>query len=538
MSQVKNILFIMCDQLRWDYLSCYGHPHLKTPHIDRLAERGVRFNRAYVQSPLCGPSRASTYTSRYMSSHGASVNFSATRPDELGMGDYLEPLGLRTALVGKSHAFPDREGMKRLNIDPDSDVGRKLANLSFEPYWRDDGLHPIDQRSQNSEYNRYLRELGYEGVNPWNRHANSVIDEDGERINGWFLKGGIYPADIKEEHSETPYTTRKAMQFMDEAGDQPWCLHLSYIKPHWPYIAPAPYHDMYGPETWVPLNAEEEELDDGHPIYLGYTQSNESQSFQRPEARAAVIQPYMGLIKQIDDQLGGLFQFMDERGLTDNTMIVFTSDHGDYLGDHWMGEKSWFHDCSVRVPFIVVDPSTEADATRGTASDAFVEQIDLLPTFIEAVGGSVPIHRVEGRSLLPLLAGETPADWRRFAVSEVDFADRFTKYYNDIPHEECNAVMICSTRWKYVHVDNYRPQLFDLENDPHEVHDLGADPAYSEIVSTMKDHLIHFLLRRRTRVTIGGARIDQLVKPPSRERRGIYIGYFSEEDLPDLSKDD
>ena len=237
---VKNILFIMCDQLRWDYLSCAGHPHLRTPNIDRLAERGVRFERAYVQSPLCCPSRASTYTGRYMSSHGASVNFAALRPDELGIGDYLKPFGVRTALVGKTHSFPDRQGMGRLGIDVQSDLGRHLANIGFEPYLRDDGLHPNDQRSKDIEYNKYLRENGYDAVNPWNRHANGAIDEDGNWLNGWFLKAGTYPADIEEEHSESPYVTRKAMQFMEEAGDQPWCLHLSYIKTPLALYRPSP----------------------------------------------------------------------------------------------------------------------------------------------------------------------------------------------------------------------------------------------------------------------------------------------------------
>ena len=162
------------------------------------------------------------------------------------------------------------------------------------------------------------------------------------------------------------------------------------------------------------------------PVYEAYTQMSVSQNFARPEARAAVLQAYMGLIKQIDDQLGQLFAFMDERGLTDHTMIVFTSDHGDYLGDHWLGEKSWFHDASVKVPLIIVDPSPTADGTRGTTCKALVEAIDLLPTFIEAYGGTVPAHRLEGRSLKPLINGEgnTPADWRTFAVSEVDYSDR------------------------------------------------------------------------------------------------------------------
>lgn len=530
MAQVKNILFIMCDQLRWDYLSCYGHPHLHTPNIDNLAKRGVRFDRAYVQSPICGPSRASTYTGRYMSSHGSSVSHAPLRPDELGLGDYLAHLGVRTALVGKSHTFPDREGMQRLNIEVESQLGQHLSNIGFEPYLRDDGIHPNDMRSQNIAYNRYLREQGYEGSNPWKKHANSVIDEQGERLSGWFLKAGMFSADIKEDHSETPFTTGKAMQFIDEAADEPWCLHLSYIKPHWPYVAPEPYADMYGPEQFLPPNADENELDNPNLVYEAYTQTTVSRTAQRPEARAAMIQAYMGLIKQIDDQVGELMTFLEARNLLDNTMIVFTSDHGDYLGDHWLGDKSWMHDCSVRVPLIVVDPS--AENTRNSVNHDLVECIDLLPTFIEAVGGEPPYHRLEGRSLLPLLHGNTPTDWRTFAVSEFDYADHAANYILKTPRHQCNVVMICTKRWKYIHIDNFRPQLFDLENDPKELVDLGNDPSMTTTIAKMQKHLVTFLLRRKTCVTMTPESIENVAGIGKRESRGIYVGYYSEEDLP------
>ena len=141
--RIRNILFIMCDQLRWDYLSCYGHPRLRTPHIDSLAARGVRFTRAYVQSPVCGPARMSFYTGRYVQSHGASWNGFPLKVGEMTMGDYLRPLGLDAVLVGKTHMQADSEGMQRLGIDPDSVIGVRVAECGFDPYERDDGLHAI-----------------------------------------------------------------------------------------------------------------------------------------------------------------------------------------------------------------------------------------------------------------------------------------------------------------------------------------------------------------------------------------------------------
>src|SRR5664279_4922897 len=147
-----------------------------------------------------------------------------------------------------------------------------------------------------------------------------------------------------------------------------------------------------------------------------------SKNMSRDEAREKVIPTYVGLIKQIDDQMGVLMGFLLARGLLDSTMIVFTSDHGDYLGDHWMGEKDLFHDQSARIPLIVIDPSHEADATRGTVSDALVEAIDLAPTFIDYFGAKPPDHILEGRSLIPLLRGKQPSEWRKVVFSEYDYA--------------------------------------------------------------------------------------------------------------------
>jgi arylsulfatase A-like enzyme len=177
MAAIKNILFIMCDQLRWDYLSCYGRPSLQTPNIDALAARGVRFTRSYVQSPICGASRMSTYTGRYVHSHGASWNGFPLKAGEMTMGDYLRPLGLRTALVGKTHMEPDKETMQRLGIDPQSIIGVRVSECGFEPYERDDGLWAIGPDGRYDprlpRYNEYLNQKGYGGDNPWHDFANS-----------------------------------------------------------------------------------------------------------------------------------------------------------------------------------------------------------------------------------------------------------------------------------------------------------------------------------------------------------------------------
>jgi arylsulfatase A-like enzyme len=523
---VRNILFIMADQLRWDYLSCYGHPTLRTPNIDALARRGVIFDRAYVQSPICGPSRMSFYTGRYPHSHGSTWNGVPLKLGERTLGDHLRELGQRVALVGKTHMKADLEGMMRMGVDPASQIGVLAAECGFEPYERFDGLHPRGPYDPNPRYNDYLREQGYDGDNPWDDVANAAEDEQGRVLSGWFMKHADRPARVREEDSETAWTTRRAMSFIDEAGASPWCLHLSYIKPHWPYIAPAPYHALYGPQDVMPAVRSEAERADAHPIHAAFMKERVARAFSDEKVRTHVIPAYMGLIAQIDDWIGRLMQFLEARGLLEETMIVFTADHGDYLGDHWLGEKELFHEPSVRIPLIVVDPRKRADATRGGRCSALVEAVDLVPTFIEAAGGAVPTHIVEGRSLLPWLEAGSVQPWREAVFSEYDYSRRIARVENAVPTRDATLFMVFDGRWKLIHAPGFRPMLFDLQADPQELRDLGADPSQADICRRLERRLLDWALRPAQRTTISDAAIEATYgKEPA---AGILIGYWDE----------
>jgi arylsulfatase A-like enzyme len=532
----------MCDQLRWDYLSCAGHPTLRTPNIDALAAKGMRFTRAYVQSPVCGASRMSFYTGRYVQSHGANWNGVPLKVGEMTVGDYLRPLGWRTALVGKTHMRADTEGMQRLGIDPNSIIGVRVAECGFDPYERDDGLHGIGPDGRFDprlpRYNHYLNASGYGGENPWHDWANAAAGEGNSLASGWAMRNAGKPARVAEADSETPYMTRRAIDFMremcemPEAAEAPWCLHLSYIKPHWPYIAPAPYHAMYGANDVLPAVRSEAERADPHPIYREFMDLRVSKAFSRDEVRSTVIPVYMGLIKQIDDQIGSLLRSMQELGLMQNTMIVFTSDHGDYLGDHWLGEKDLLHEPSVKVPLIIYDPSQAADATRGLACEALVESIDLLPTFLAAVGADPgqQSHRLEGRSLLPWLRGDAAASWRQFVISEYNYASLPVAEKLGVAPRDADLFMVADRRWKYIHAPGFRPMLFDLDGDPNEFRDLGADPSCEGERQRLAGALARWGWRQSQRTTRSEAEI--IAARGSSERRGILIGVWDEAELP------
>ncbi len=524
MGKVRNILFIMTDQLRADYLSCAGHPSLETPHIDGLAARGVRFTRAYTQSPICGPSRMSFYTGRYMFSHGSNWNNVPLKLGELTLGDYMRPLGLRTVLIGKTHFKGDVEEMKRLGLDPASPDVVLMSECGFEPFERDDGLHTQVDYDPNLAYNVWLRERGYESENPWHDFANSAEGPDGEILSGWHMRNCHLPTRVREEHSETAYMTDRAMAFIEEAGDSPWCAHLSYIKPHWPYMAPDPYHAMYGQNHVLPAVRSEAERESPHPVVAAFMRHEESENFQREEVRQNVIPAYMGLVKQIDDHLGQLFAAMEAEGRMDDTMIVFTSDHGDYLGDHWLGEKELFHEPASRIPMIVYDPDSAADNTRGVADDRFVEAIDMVPTFVDALGGDAQPHRLEGRSLMPLLRGGEVGEWRDAVFSEGDYAWRHARFDLNLAPHECRSFMVRDDRWKYIHYENFRPQLFDLVDDPDELTDLGESPAHEDVRTEMHERLFAWLRARRLRTTLSDGEVAN--RTGSGKKRGYYIGVW------------
>ena len=532
MSKRKNILFIMFDQLRFDYLSCSGHKTLHTPNFDRVATEGVRFSRCYVQSPVCGASRMSFYTGRYVNSHGASWNNFPLKVGELTLGDHLRKCGVECWLVGKTHMKVDSEGLERLGLSNDNVIGARVSECGFDVYIRDDGLWGYGPDGfydeKRSPYNEYLKKKGYDSENPWATYANSGISESGEIAPGWVLDNVDKPANIKESDSETTWLTTEAINFLiNQKTKEPWLCHLSYIKPHWPYMVPAPYHNMFHINDIQPVQRDRRELQDPHPIFKAHIENVLGKAFSKDEVREKVIPAYMGLIKQCDDQLGRLLNFIEEIGEKENTIIILTSDHGDYLGDHWLGEKNLFHEPSVKVPLIIYDPSPEANTTRGTVCDELVESIDLAATFIEMAGGEIPDHIVEGYSLVPFLQGKTVLNWREYAISEFDYSPTPMAVTLKVKPKDARIFMVADKKWKFMHAEGgFRPMLFDLENDPHEYLDIASDPNYSNILDLMYDRLNIWSRRVSQRTTISD---ETIINGRNKSRRrGIVLGVVKE----------
>ncbi|MCB1406533.1 MAG: sulfatase-like hydrolase/transferase, partial [Rhodobacteraceae bacterium] len=341
---------------------------------------------------------------------------------------------------------------------------------------------------------------------------------------------------IAEQDNESTCITRPRMDFIEarsnEGGETPWLCHVSLFKPHWPYIVPAPYHDMYGPQDFLPVVRAQAERETDHPVLKGFLNSPASKAFSRDDVRDTVLRGYMGLVKQCDDQMGVLFDWLEETGRLQDTMIVVTSDHGDYLGDHWTGEKMFFHDTSIKVPLIVYDPSSEADATRGMVCDALVESIDLVPTFYQVAGGDPHDidHIVEGYSLCPILHGETTQTPRDASFCEYDYSHAPLAERLGLHPDDARMFMVATREWKLIQFEGgFRPVLFDLVNDPQELNDLGQSPDHAEVIAQMQDRLFAWTRRQSQRVTRSNAEI--LAQRRSSGGLGVMIGVVDADDV-------
>lgn len=516
-----NILFIMADQLRWDHLGCAGHPYLKTPNIDALAARGVRFDNAFVNSGVCGPSRMSYYTGRYPISHGATWNRVPLSVGEVTLGEMLKGSGHALALAGKTHVMPDVGGLSRLQLEGDSELATLLKRGGFTEIDRYDGHHPP---GKESGYADFLRANGYHSADPWTDFVIAGTGADGQVHSGWNMRNVHLPARVKEHHSETAYTTDQAIRFISQQGDKPWMLHLSYVKPHWPYMAPAPYHAMYTADQCLPVIRSQAERENEHPVTAAYRLHEESQSFQRDDCIRTVRPAYQGLISQLDDHLGRLFERLAKSKVLDDTLVIFTADHGDFLGDHWLGEKELFYDTVQKVPFIVVDPRPQANGTRGRVDSRMVESVDVVPSVLDALGIAPPAHRLEGHSLMPLLHGEAVPTWRGFTFSELDYSWRQARITLGKGVHECRGFSLRSHEWRYVWWVGEREQLWHLSSDPEQLIDLGAETSTEAVRARLRDQLLAFLATRRNRTTVTETQV--LNGTAAHKRAGVFLGQW------------
>ncbi|SLN65186.1 Choline-sulfatase [Roseovarius albus] len=425
-----NIVVIMADQLAPHWTGAYGHEIAKTPNIDALAARGMRFDAAYCNSPLCAPSRFAFMSGQLISRIAAYDNASEFRASVPTFAHYLKALGYRTCLSGKMHFVgPDQKHGFQDRVTTDI----YPSDFAWTPDWEAPDER-IDKWYHNMET---VKESGVAVAT----FQTDYDDEVGFAARRWLIDRGRERA----------------------AGDNtPFCMVASFIHPHDPYVAKPEWWDLYADEdidmpTYVP------ELEDHDPFSRRLMDGIEASvvPLTEEEVRRA-RRAYLANVSYFDSKVGEVVKAIEDIGESDNTIIVVTADHGDMLGERGLWYKMNFFEHSARVPLIM----TGAGVAKGVASNA-CSLLDLLPTFVDIAGGDDSIigEPLDGRSLLPLARGETdPTDE---AIGE--YCAEMTPY---------PVFMIRRGPLKYIHCDPDPPQLYDLVKDPLEKQNVAADPAY------------------------------------------------------------
>ena len=431
-----NLLFILSDEHNKRVTGCYGHPMIRTPHLDALAARGTRFTSAYTNCPICVPARASFATGRYVHETRCWDNAIAYQGHPASWGHRLMEQGHPVTSIGKLHyqAHDARKNGFEEEILPMhivNGVGDLLGLIRDELPRRAGAakLGPEAGRGE-SDYTRYDRSIADEAVK-------------------WLKQSA---------------TQRAA---------KPWALYVGFVSPHFPLIAPPQFYDLY-PEDRVPWP--EMYARDERPRHPFTDAMRKCMCFDEPFDEAMVrraIAAYFGLTSFLDDNVGKILRGLEETGLVDNTRVVYSSDHGDNLGTRGMWGKSTMYEESAGIPMIMAGP----DVPAGKVCDTPVTLADGFPTFIHALGARRDPRdaTLPGVSLLEIVNGAVP---RRTILSEYHAAGAATASY-----------MIRNGRYKYVHYVGMPPMLFDLAADPNERNDLGRDPAFKAVSAECESKL-------------------------------------------------
>ena len=324
-----------------------------------------------------------------------------------------------------------------------------------------------------------------------------------------FEHGGDGPAPLAlpAEHHDTHFMVDRLIEWLDQEAAPGWHVHLSLLRPHPPWIAPAPYHALHPPAGIDGWRRAADATTEGaqHP-YLAWQLAQPHCQAPDNRARQQRLQAsYWGLMREVDDNLGRLFEHLKANGQWDNTLIVFTSDHGEQMGDHWLLGKCGYFEQSFHIPLIVRDPRAAADATRGRQLDAFTENVDIMPTLLAAAGVQYPDDlgapvpsACDGDSLLPWLYGQQPRHWRTAAFWEYDFRDvehDGAERELGLSQHACNLAVLRAERFKYVHFAALPALLFDLQADPDERHDLSRDRYHTGVVLDCAQAMLSLRMR-------------------------------------------
>lgn len=444
-----NVLIIHADQHRCDCLGAYGNPQIKTPNIDRLAEDGILYENHFCAYPVCTPSRYSFLSGLYVHQHRGWNNHCTLAGGIATFPSVLRDSGYRTTAVGKMHFTPTYldVGFDRMLLCEQDGPGR--FDDDYHRYLREEGLiDDIDLMDQRREYREHAPREYWDSF-------------------------GALESDLDEKHHSTTWITEQALQSIGE-WEETGCslLMVGYVKPHHPFDPPAPYSGMYDPDSIELLPGYTPDVVPGD--YLNSRGYFDNKTLT-PDRLKAVMANYYATVTQIDDNVGRIIRRLREKNLYDDTLIIYTSDHGDYMGFHHMVLKGNFmYDPLVRIPLIVKYPHAAGRMTDRRLSS----NIDLAGTILGTCGVPVPAQ-MSGYGLT-----DKTVQRDRILCEQTGFADG---------RAVCEY-MVRSERYKLMISGADRMKFFDLQEDPYELRDLAEDPGYRDPIAGHKEFLFRTVL--------------------------------------------
>lgn len=443
-----NLIVITPDQMRADYLGCYGHPDIGTKHIDRLADNGVKFKNMYCAAPLCGPSRCSFATSTYFSEHNHRNYWSTVSPSVPNLVTSLKKNGYRTGMFGKNHLFT----YSRL-----SEIWDNLDEICLGNY---DG-HP--------EY----------------KHSFSSFT-------------------LEKEHdfNITHRLTTEAIDFVDKNRENPYFLWINYQDPHPAFCCPEPYDTMFNPEDIKLPEAFLKYDKDKQPVKNEVFRTHSEMNICTDSDLKKAIAHYMGQIRYVDDNVGRLYEFLKENGQDRKTVILFFSDHGELLGDYGMTHKNpTFYECLSHIPAILIHPEGK---WKNVSFNGLTEEVDMVPTLLDILGVEIPPTMVGKSWKKALDAGDYSGSESILCEAGggcPTYKEPIEGFHLTAPHAPTSfgpGAMVRKGEFKLSIYTDDKCELYDLNTDPHELHNLYEEKEYEKI----RTELTLLLLKRTMSVKV------------------------------------
>jgi arylsulfatase len=449
-----NILWLMADEFRHDTMHGAGHPMVRTPNLDRLAREGMRFSTTYTVSPVCSPSRASVFSGRYAHVHGVTTNQVPAHNGEIFLPSMLRHYGYRTAISGKLHFVPRR------------------FDFGFDEFYSFSAEGPAPEKGYQAflqkKYGSPAKFPIVPGTCPW-------PDDPLGRDVGVFKHE---PRDF-----ETEWIADRSLDFLRsrQGNAQPWFLYTSFLRPHSPSVLPKKYFEMYDPDQVpifpLPANA--------HALRQEARGRQKRHLIDDVRMERVMTAMYFGAITNVDDNIGRIFAELERLGMMDNTLILFTADHGNMLGEKARWFKGVEYEGSAHIPLLWRGPKAAPENT-GRVESKIIENTDLLPTLLDYIGAPVP-DGVQGRSFLKLARGGDP-NWKDFCFSHL------------------RDGMVRTPEWKLIsnRTEAGDFELYDMRRDPHEERNLASEPRHRALIADLNSRMQRCLADSPAPVKIAG----------------------------------